>query len=132
MTQVVYNGTADFQEFGKADFEKANVDHGKVRFANGEPTEVPDEVAEVLTSKEGIFGDFAFKLVENDADEEDPGDFDEEAETARAQKKAAKKSGRKVENDSGTLQQTDTTTAGGRAAGTSGTGAAGTSRGSAR
>lgn len=59
--KVVYHGPADFQEFNKADFAKAEIDHGKVRFEQGVPQDVPSEVADVLTAKDGVFGDHQFR-----------------------------------------------------------------------
>lgn len=61
---VAYTGTSDFQEFGPADFAKAGIEDAKFhRFAQGEPTEVDDNIGEALVAKSGIFGDFLFKDV---------------------------------------------------------------------
>lgn len=58
---VIYMGTADFQEFGPEDFQKANIEQDKrVRFPRGEAREVSDEVGTALVSDEGVFGDFEF------------------------------------------------------------------------
>lgn len=65
-TQVVYRGTSDFQEFGKKDFAKVNIDQGKLRFERNVPKEVSAEVAEVLTRKEGLFGPYDFELATED------------------------------------------------------------------
>ena len=84
---IKYTGTSDFQEFGKADFDKAGVEGGKkLRFARNEPVEVDDTLAEALISKEGLFGDFSFEQ----ADEEDD---DTEPKSAAAKAKAAAGSG---------------------------------------
>lgn len=71
--KVKYTGTSDFQEFGAADFKKADIEQGKLRFAQGEPKEVSDEVGQALISSEGIFGDHSFEEVS-----EEKGDFDDE------------------------------------------------------
>lgn len=66
--KVKYTGTSDFQEFSKADFEKAGVeDQGKVRFAKDEPKDISESAAEALLSKDGVFGDYSFE----EADEDD-------------------------------------------------------------
>lgn len=66
-TKVVYTGTADFQEFSAADFQKADIeDQKKVVFAKGEAVEVSDAAAEALTSNEGIFGGHSFELEKTD------------------------------------------------------------------
>ena len=101
MTKVIYTGTADFQEFSKADFEKAGVeDQNKVRFAKGEPTEVSDSAAEALLATkedESIFFDHSFEA----ADDDEGGDSDTESTTSRARKKAAARSAASA-SDAGT------------------------------
>jgi hypothetical protein len=61
--KVKYTGLADYQVFNKADFEKANLDQGKLQFKRNEPTEVPDEVGKALIAKDGIFGGHSFSEV---------------------------------------------------------------------
>lgn len=58
--RIEYTGTSDFQEFSKADFAQAGVEQGKLSFPKNKPVEVPDEVAQALLSKEGVFGSFSF------------------------------------------------------------------------
>jgi hypothetical protein len=102
MTNVTYTGTADFQEFSAADFKKAGVeDQNKVRFANGESTEVSESAAEALTAEDGLFGGHSFELSQED---------DESNEGTKAEKKAAAK---KSASSSGTIQQTDETSTSG-------------------
>lgn len=107
MKTVIYKGTSDFQEFGKADFAKAGVDQGKLVFAQGEPKEVSDEVFDALLSTdpdESIFHDFSFEAGP-DADEEEN---DSDDEPTKARKKAAKKSAtskKAAQTSSGSDQQ---------------------------
>jgi hypothetical protein len=69
---IKYTGTSDFQEFSKADFDKADVEGGKkVRFAKDEPTEIDDALGQALVSKEGLFGDHSFVEVDEDGEEVD-------------------------------------------------------------
>jgi hypothetical protein len=97
MTKVIYDGPSDFQEFSAADFKKADVEGKKVKFAQGEPTEVPDEVAQALLSEEGIFGDFKFSASEEDDEEivddegEGEGDPVADAQLPKSGKKAKTK-----------------------------------------
>lgn len=75
--KVIYTGTADLQLFSKADFAKAGVEHKATQFPHGEPVEVSDEVGQLLTSDDGVFGLHLFKEA---PEEEAPGaKNDEEA-----------------------------------------------------
>jgi len=76
MTKIKYTGTSDFQEFGAKDFAKEGVEAKKISFAQGEPTEVDAEVAKVLTSKTGTFGDFSFEEVKDSEEQTDDGEAD--------------------------------------------------------
>ena len=67
--KIVYTGPSDFQEFSKADFAKASIEHNKIHFAKNVPQEVADEVAAALVSKDAdespIFYDYSFEEVED-------------------------------------------------------------------
>lgn len=68
--KVKYTGTADVQEFGAADFSKANVEGKKTSFPRGKAVEVSDEVGALLTGKDDpIFGDYSFEEVNDDGDD---------------------------------------------------------------
>jgi hypothetical protein len=98
---IAYTGSADFQEFSKNDFEKAGIEDAKaMRFAKGQPAEVPDEVGEALTSKEGIFGDHSFVNLDN----VEEGDTEEE--TLEHQREAAEKAAAKVAKKAAKSPQT--------------------------
>jgi len=70
---VMYKGPSDFQEFSAADLKKAGIEDGKkVRFANGEPTEVDDAVGQKLVStdpEDNILHDYNFVEVDEDGEE---------------------------------------------------------------
>lgn len=106
MKTVIYKGTSNFQEFGKADFAKADVEQGKLVFERDVPKEVSDEVYEALLStdpEESIFHDFQFEAGPEEVEEDDS------SEEASAKKKAAKKSAasaKTAQTDSGSDQQT--------------------------
>lgn len=89
---ITYDGPSNFQEFGAADFKKADIEQGKLVFERGVPKEVEDEVADVLTSTDAedspIFHAFAF------SEAEDHEEADDEAKAAK-KKAAAKKSAAK-------------------------------------
>lgn len=96
---IAYTGTADFQEFSKADFKKAGIEDAKaLRFAQGEPVEVDDELGEALTDSEGIFGDHSF----TNLDDVEEGDTDEQTlENQReVAEKATKRTTRKASSTS--------------------------------
>lgn len=128
MKTVVYKGTSNFQEFGKADFEKADIDQGKLVFERDVPKEVSDEVFEALTATKAedspIFYDAPFEAGPDTSEE----DGDSEAtRTAKAQRKAAKQSAKSQKaavTDSGTTQAVS-----GRSGNTGGTAGNGASTG---
>ena len=74
MKTIQYTGGSDVQEFSHADFAKADLDQGKLRFKQGVPQEVEDDVADALTStspeESPIFHDFSFEEVEVEEEEE--------------------------------------------------------------
>lgn len=70
MKTIEYTGTADFKEYTAADFKKADIEGKKVVFQPGVPVEVDDEIADALTSNEGLFGEELFKEVEAENAEE--------------------------------------------------------------
>jgi hypothetical protein len=117
MTAVRYTGPANFQEFGKADFAKADVDQGKLVFPQGESVEVSQEVHDALTAKDGIFGDFSFESANED----------EAVSPAQAKVSKKQSSDKTVPSNEGAALQEDTgaaatpATAGTTTAGTSGT-----------
>lgn len=84
--KVQYDGgQTDFLELDKADFTKAGVEDGKkLRFATGEPTEVPDAVGEALIAKDGLFGDFPFKQVEEEDEDLDGDEAEAEVKSTNA------------------------------------------------
>lgn len=105
MKTIAYTGSSDFQEFSKDDLAKGGVEDGKdLRFAQGEPTEVEDEVAEALLSKEGVFGDHSFtdlSEVGTDADTEEEQTEEQRAVAEKKAKAAAKKTAKKAASGSG-------------------------------
>lgn len=126
MKAIVYDGTADFQEFSSADFKKADVDQDKLVFPRGKAVAVEDGVADALLSKDGIFGDHKFR--EPKKGDEGFDDLDEALSQAEA--KASKKSGSTKEvpdNEGAALQEsTGTPPPSAGAAGTTTTAATGT------
>jgi hypothetical protein len=71
--RVKYTGTSDVQEFDASDLKKAGVEgFRKTSFPQGVAVEVSDEVGELLTSKEGLFGDYAFSEVADEVDFKPP------------------------------------------------------------
>ena len=92
MAHIAYVGTSDVQEFSKGDVEKfseeydiAEDDHKKLSFKHGEVQEVPDTVADWLTSEFG----YEFKLIDQDAENK-----------AREVRKAARKAAKKTSDSS--------------------------------
>jgi hypothetical protein len=96
---IAYAGTSDAQGFSKSDFAKVEVEQEKdLLFKRGEPTEVSDEVGEVLISKDGLFGDYNFVKIELDNELEE----EEQTEAARTEAmKAAEKESKKKAKDGG-------------------------------
>lgn len=71
--RVQYDGTSDTQIFDASDMAKAGIEDSgfkKTEFHRGVPTEVPDEVGQALISKEGLFGDYKFKEVNDDGEDD--------------------------------------------------------------
>lgn len=89
--KVIYTGKSDFQEFDANDFKKAGIDgQKKVKFAQGEPTEVSDEAGQALVGAEGIFGPYSFKAhEENESTSEKNSDDGEENPSALEQTELA-------------------------------------------
>jgi hypothetical protein len=118
--KIIYDGTADFQEYGAADFKKEDIEGKKVVFPKGEAVEVDDAVGELLLNPEGtVFAGVQFKAAEEDDEALSP-------EEAKAAKKASSRSSRSVpDNPGATLQQSDDASgpsgATGATSGTSGT-----------
>ena len=92
--KVKYTGTSDFRELGAADFKKAGIENQKkIVFAQGEVTEVDDEVGKALIANEGLFQYDDFEEV---TDEEQPKAGVEEQDAA---------DDKQVDNESGTVQE---------------------------
>lgn len=105
MRTIAYVGTSDFQEFSKADFEKAGIEDAKsVRFARFEPTEVSAEIAEVLVNRnDTVFDDFLFEdLTEVGEDAETNAEqlVEQGVEAEKAGKKAEKKAAKASDSSS--------------------------------
>ena len=108
MTFITYDGPSDYQEFGAADFKKADIDQGKLVFQRGVPKEVSDEVAEALTSTDAdespIFHDFSFSEAEDPKEAEAE---EEAAQTKSTKKKAAAKKSASSQTSSGSQSSGD-------------------------
>lgn len=104
MKTIAYTGTSDFQTFGKADFAKAGVEDGKkITFARHEPTEVDDDIAQVLLDREGLFGGYSFTDVTEEGEDENT----EEAQAvAQAEAAASTKPKKKTSGSSATTDGT--------------------------
>lgn len=74
ITEVVYTGTSDAQEFAPYDFKKAGIEDVEetLHFRQGQPTEVNQLVAEALTAEDGVFGDFPFRMATEEDSVPDP------------------------------------------------------------
>lgn len=121
-TYITYDGPSDFQEFGAADFAKADIEQTKLVFQRGVPKEVSEEVAQALTSTDAeespIFHDFAFSIAE---DEEEADDEAKGAKKKAAAKKAAAKKAAASQTASGSQSEGsgDSTPTGGNGSSTS-------------
>lgn len=66
--KVKYTGTSDSRGYSKADFEKAGVENGALKFLKDEPTEVSDALGKALLEHD-LFKGEGFKEVKEDEPE---------------------------------------------------------------
>lgn len=63
--KVMYTGTSDYRGYSKADFGKADVENGALKFPKNEPVEVSDELGKALL-EHNLFKGEGFKEVKED------------------------------------------------------------------